>query len=250
MDDARSIMIAREEEREQHLVREFLGEGPGFFVEVGAFHPTNGSQSWHLETRGWNGVLIEPQPDRAEILRCERRATIVEAACSTPRNAGRKLLLHVAGGMSSLDRTGMVPGANALSTVAVEVRTLDEILSNALAPSSIGLLSVDVEGHEIEALEGLDLAHWSPRLILLEDPVGNLSKYRYMRSRGYVLVRQTGLNAWYVRQRDVARFRWSDRAEVLRKYYLALPIRVLRNFSRKLRQPIKDWMRASRQEVR
>jgi len=134
MDDARSIMIAREEEREQHLVREFLGEGPGFFVEVGAFHPTNGSQSWHLEKRGWNGMLIEPQPDRAKILRCERRATVVEAACSARRDAGRKLLLHVAGGMSSLDRTRMVPGANALSTVAVGVRTLDEILSKTLAP--------------------------------------------------------------------------------------------------------------------
>jgi len=33
---------------------------------------------------------------------------------------------------------------------------------------------------------------------------------------------------------------WSDHWEVLRKYYLALPFRVLRNLSRRVRKPIKS----------
>ena len=44
---------------------------------------------------------------------------------------------------------------------------------------------------------------------------------------------------------DVAvtpRQRW----EILRKYYLALPFRVLRNASRRLRQPFKDRARDRR----
>ena len=47
-------------EREKVLVREFFGDTKGFFVEVGANDPRQGSQSWHLEQAGWRGVLIEP----------------------------------------------------------------------------------------------------------------------------------------------------------------------------------------------
>jgi len=37
----------------------------------------------------------------------------------------------------------------------------------------------------------------------------------------------------------------SNRWQVFRKYYLALPFRILRNLSRRLRQPIKDRMAAA-----
>ena len=40
----------------------------GFFVGVGANDPRHGSQSWSFEQAGWNGILIEPQPDLDDIL--------------------------------------------------------------------------------------------------------------------------------------------------------------------------------------
>ena len=56
-------------EEEQTRVREFFGgDNSGYFVEVGANHPTHGSQTWHLEQAGWTGVLVEPQPDLAAFL--------------------------------------------------------------------------------------------------------------------------------------------------------------------------------------
>ena len=61
-------MIVREG-REQELVRAFFkGARSGFFVEVGANRPRQESQTWHLEQLGWNGVLIEPQPNLADDL--------------------------------------------------------------------------------------------------------------------------------------------------------------------------------------
>lgn len=46
---------------EEQLVRNFFGgETSGFFVEVGANHPTLNSQTSHLEKLGWTGVLVEP----------------------------------------------------------------------------------------------------------------------------------------------------------------------------------------------
>jgi hypothetical protein len=39
-----------------------------------------GSQTWTLEQRDWDGVLIEPQPELAERLRRERRAPVYAVA--------------------------------------------------------------------------------------------------------------------------------------------------------------------------
>ena len=79
---------------------------------------------------------------------------------------------------------------------------------------------------------------WKPRLILLEDHVGNLSKHRYLLGAGYRIIRRYENNGWYVPRESAAKCGWTDRWEVVRKYYLALPFRMLRNFSRRLRKPI------------
>lgn len=233
-------------DNEQHLVQGFFDGTTGFFVEVGANHPQAGSQSWHLEQRGWRGILIEPQPQLASQLRNSRSASVLEVACSSPENAGCSLPFYVAGPLSSLDRNRMAPGSRPETVIEVSVRTLDDILAGVGAPQSIDFLSIDVEGHEIEVLRGFDFVRWRPRLILLEDHVGNLSKHRFMKSAGYRLVRRTGLNGWYVPANSPVFFSWHDRVEVMRKYYLGLPFRILRNVSRGLRQPFKDWLRARR----
>ncbi len=187
-------------------------------------------------------MLVEPQPDLAERLRAERKARVFACACSSPANAGHTLPLHVAGPLSSLDRSGMAPSAMPEKTMEVPIRTLDDILAEAAAPQGFDFLSIDVEGHELEVLRGFDFARWRPRLILLEDHVADLAKHRYLTCCGYRIVRRYENNGWYVpADADVPNFsRW----EILRKYYLALPIRMLRNLSRRLRGKITSRMQA------
>ncbi len=223
-------------DREKLLVREFFGGSRGFFVEVGANDPRQGSQSWHLEQGGWRGVLVEPQPDLAARLREARSAKTFAVACSSPRNAGRMLTLHLAGPLSGLDRTRLAYGATPEGTIDVPVRTLDDVLTEAGAPTPLDFLSIDVEGHEIEVLRGFDFSHWRPRLILMEDHVSNLSKHRFLRQARYRLVRYMDNNGWYVPNDAAVKFGWYERWKCFRKYYLALPLRKLRNFSRGLRQ--------------
>jgi FkbM family methyltransferase len=234
------------DEVEQALVRDFLGPKPGFFVEVGANHPQQGSQSWHLEQRDWRGVLVEPLPQLTEELRRTRKAQVFCAACSAPTNAGQRMPFYVDGKMSALDRDRMAPGSRPAVVIEVPIRTLDDILDEAGAPKPIDFLSIDVEGHEIEVLRGIDLARWQPRLILVEDHVADLSRHRFVTAKGYRLVRRTGFNGWYVPSGAAVDFGLIDRWRVMRKYYLALPVRMLRNRSRALRQPIKDWLRSRR----
>ena len=233
--------------REQALVREFFaGARAGFFVEVGANRPRQESQTWHLEQLGWTGVLIEPQPNLAEELRRMRSAQVFAFACSSPQNAGRNMRLHVAGALSALDRERMAPGAEPERVIEVPVRTLDDILTEARAPVAFDLLSIDVEGHELEVLGGFDLARWRPRLVLLEDHVGNLEKHRFLRAAGYRLIRRCENNGWYVPRDAAVAVAPRERWDIVRKYYLALPFRIARNASRWTRRRIREWLKARR----
>lgn len=227
-------------EKERQLLRDFFGEKPGFFVDVGANHPFDGSQSWHLEQRGWNGILVEPQPELAQELVRVRKAKVFAVACSSPQNLGRRLPLHLAGPMSSLDRDEMAPGSEVQAIVEVPIRTLDDILLEAGAPRPIDFLSVDVEGHETEVLRGFDVSRWHPRLILIEDHVRSLRQHRFMKSMGYRLVRRTEFNGWYIPADSSITFDWKDRLRILRKYYLGLPFRIVRDASRRMRRRSAD----------
>jgi FkbM family methyltransferase len=233
--------------REQELVREFFGGArSGYFVEVGANRPRQESQTWHLEQLGWSGVLVEPQPNLAEDLRRVRSAKVFAVACSSPENAGQCLRLHVAGALSSLDRDRMAPGAEPERVIEVSARTLDEILTEARTPVGFDFLSVDVEGHELEVLSGFDFARWRPRLVLLEDHVGNLARHRFLKNAGYRLIRRFENNGWYVPRDAAATVRPRERWDIVRKYYLGLPFRMARNMSRRTRRQLKDWLTARR----
>jgi len=228
-------------DRERQMVRDFFDRAPtGFFVEVGANEPHERSQTWHLEQAGWTGILIEPQPELAQKLREARQAQVFAVACSSPQNAGNVLPLHVAGPLSSLDRDRMAPGAQAETIIDVPVQTLDKILQESRAPVGFDLLSLDVEGHELEVLQGFDLPRWQPRLILLEDHVADLTKHRFLTKAGYRLIRRFDNNGWYVPAADAPAVPASERWNLLRKYYLALPFRMARNFSRAVRRGLRQ----------
>jgi FkbM family methyltransferase len=224
---------------EEKLKEEFFGTQPGYFVDVGANDPKAISQSWHLEQMGWSGVLIEPQPALAQKLREQRSAKVFACACSSPTNAGKMLSLHVAGIHSSLNPDFFVAGMQKENVIEVPVRTLDDILEEAKAPTPIDLLSIDVENHEIQVLQGVTLTRWRPRLILIEDLALNLRIHRALTARGYKWVRRSGLNSWYVPADSSMAVSPFGRWQFVRKHYLGVPFRHLREFKRKQREKLR-----------
>jgi FkbM family methyltransferase len=191
----------------------FKDRDRGYFVEVGANKPHEGSQTFDLEQRGWTGVLIEPQPDLAKDLRRQRSAKVFAVACSSRSNAGKTLTLHLAAGHSSFDPKLNLAEVKPHDAIEVPIRTLDEILIEARA-QKVDFFSIDVEGHEIELLDGCDFGQWKPSLILIEDILLHLRLHRLLHSRGY---------------------RWLDgRWQFFNKFYLGTPFRRMRFAWRRL----------------
>jgi len=228
---------------EARLVREFFGER-GYFAEVGANDPKKWSQTFHLEERGWSGVLVEPQPALAEKLRQQRSAKVYAVACSSPANSGKSMVLSLAGIHSSLNPDFFVFQVYREGAIEVPIKTLDEILIDANAPAPLDFVSIDVESHEIEVLDGFDLGRWRPKLLLIEDLVLNLRLHRYLQSRGYKWVRRTGINAWYVPAATPTAVSLFGRLQFVRKYFLAVPFRRLREATRRVRTRLNERWRS------
>jgi FkbM family methyltransferase len=213
------------QEAENELKAMYLGEiARGYFVEVGANQPEDLSQTFSLEQKGWTGVLVEPQPDLADALKRRRSAKVFAEACTSRRNSGSRMTLHLAGSHSSFDRNLNLAEVKPHGAIDVPTRTLDQILVDAGA-QSVDFISIDVEGHELDVLDGFDLERWRPRLILIEDLLLHLQVHRYLKRRNYRLFRRTGINNWYVPADTSPRLGIDGRWQFLNKLYLGTPFR-------------------------
>jgi len=221
----------------QHIRAYFDNSRAGVFVEVGANEPVSiYSQSWHLEKElGWHGLLIEPNPELAAKARLSRPlSTVCECACTSPDKVG-DLELYI-----PLADSGEVTGHASLEInaddhhyqhhrlVGVRAVTLTDLLDRH-GLNGIDLLSIDVEGTELDVLAGLDWRRYRPRLILLEDKHVFLNKHRYLRSQGYALVKRMNGNCWYVpagAPRPLQSLK--EKIRLLKRLYLSLWGRKLR----------------------
>jgi len=215
------------QEEETRLVSEYLAGPPGIFVEVGAFEPVALSQSYALEQEGWTGLLIEPHPEHAARLRAERRARVIEVACGPPELHDSLQPMRICGGLSTLRQCKLPQFMLQTETRPVRLRTLDAVLRDA-AIERLDFLSVDVEGYELEVLRGFSIERWRPRLMLIEDFAESTALHRYLARAGYKRVRRTGDNSWYVPRTVAFPISPFGRWQLLRKYYLAHPIRLVR----------------------
>jgi len=203
------LRIQNDEATEKKLIREYFGNmRGGLFVEVGANDPTSPeSQSFHLESQlGWSGLLVEPIPYLADLARQERPlATVCECACTSPEKVGFLELLiprvenELLTGHASLEANIDEHNYQEFEKVKVEAITLSQLCYDK-GIHQIDLLSIDVEGAELDVLLGADLQKLRPRLILLEDKHLYLFKHRFLVNRGYVLAQRHNRNSWYIRE--------------------------------------------------
>lgn len=154
----------------------------GYFVEAGANDGYAQSNTYYLERfRGWSGVLVEPLPElygrcvrerpRSKVFSCALVARDYEPTMVPMLTAGLMSLVRGAQKSPEADAEHCRQGARIQNTevseIEVPARTLTSVLDEAGA-GRIDLLSLDVEGYELDVLNGLDLSRYRPRHILVE----------------------------------------------------------------------------------
>lgn len=163
-------------------LEQWLDFDGGVFVEAGANNGTNQSNTCYFERfRGWSGLLVEPIPEMAALCRKNRPGSIVEnCALGGPEREGEEMTLTYCG-LMTVAEGGLLEGSAKADHLAsgaslqnvepydftVRCRTLSSLLDQYTI-GHVDLLSLDVEGFEVEALKGLDLTRHAPDHILVE----------------------------------------------------------------------------------
>ena len=204
------------------LARCFEGQTTGFYVDVGAEDPIEGSITKHFSERGWTGINIEPVPFFFEKIKKDRPNDInLPCVASNRDDASLELCVAEGSGLSTLDndRKTALQSQEALGvhTIEVESLTLNTILERH-HKGRLDFLKIDVEGHELAVLQGIDLNQYRPRVVIIETttplihPEGgrvpmptrpqHASDYgeiqQILSQAHYELVYFDGLNTWWI----------------------------------------------------
>ncbi len=175
---------------EELVIRDFFrDQRAGFFLDVGCGHPIQASNTYYLEKDlGWTGIAVDGLPEMAVKWRRNRHASrffnfIVTDHADTVETFHRAEMWDV----SSVARPDTLPGRVGVASEPIQVPTTTlTALLDANHVASIDLLSIDIEGHELLALAGLDVERFRPRLVCIEaKPVNRGGIATYFKQHRY-----------------------------------------------------------------
>lgn len=183
------------------------GTAPGFYVDVGCHHPTEKSNTFRLYKAGWRGLVVDADPDLVAQFGRVRPRDI--AVCAAVADTERQVTFtrFEQSAVNSFDRAHVEryrDWAKVVDERSMTTRRLTDIL-NEHGVGQVDLLSVDVEGADLEALRSFDWSRWQPKLVVaemhgfdLEHPDGN-DVYQFMRQNGYRLASYAVMNGYFLR---------------------------------------------------
>lgn len=187
------------QEGEDLIVARLVGDkNDGFYVDVGAHHPVRHSNTYRLYRRGWRGINIDATPGSMERFRRLRPRDInlecLVAAGAEPRpfNILSEPALNTASRPLAEQRRTENRQYRVTETVTLQPRTLAAILREHLpAGQTIDLMSVDVEGLDLEVLRSNDWQTYRPGILLVEllatalDALEDNEIVRFLRAQSY-----------------------------------------------------------------
>jgi FkbM family methyltransferase len=152
---------------DKKIIELFSNKRDGIFIEVGAADGVDQSNTILLEKKyNWTGLLVEPIREQFEYCKKIRTNSVVENYCLTSSVEGATTR-H----MSRSNLTSSVLSENDIDrshpNESVEISTLNNLLKK-FHIKHVDILSLDVEGYEIEVLEGYDDNEGNIKYLIVE----------------------------------------------------------------------------------
>ena len=184
----------------------FRKKNNGIYIDVGCQHPIKNNNTYLLFKKGWNGLNIDLDKDNIDLFNVARpNDQNINVAISNKIGETDLYFYHKKSPINTIDKkTSDYQKAPISEIKKIKTNTLTNIIKNSKYKNSkIDLLSIDVEGHEKEVLEGFDFSIYRPDVIVIEYldlsakkievknlNIDNLFKtdlYKFLISKNYIL---------------------------------------------------------------
>lgn len=154
-----------------------FGEIKGTFVDVGAHDGKYCSNTWGLTQRGWKGVCFEAMPHLSQLCRKNYEVYPVTVMNVAVAHYDGDITLYTDGNPTinreTVDKSPWGFTYNPEKKIRTRCITLNTALQDLRVPHDFELLSIDVEGGEIEVLMGINFRIWKPKMVIIETGKGH-----------------------------------------------------------------------------
>ena len=143
----------------------------GFYVDVGAHHPVQRSNTCLLYLKGWRGINIDVSDFSLELFNFLRPDDLnIQSAISDKDGEIELFYQKDFSQLSTTDiRWAKENFDNNFKTKKINSITLNTLLENSVYKNkNIDFLNIDVEGAELKALSGLDFNIYKPKVLCIE----------------------------------------------------------------------------------
>jgi FkbM family methyltransferase len=169
------LLLSYSQEGEDLIAsRKLAGIVGGLYVDVGAHHPRRFSNTMLFYRRGWRGLNIDPNPTAIRLFERERTRDI--NLCVGVADTSGLLTFYAFNepAVSTFDANvanDLLRNSpyRLLEQRQVRVDRLENILARHLPPEqAIALMSIDVEGLDLDVMRSNDWDRFRPRCLLVE----------------------------------------------------------------------------------
>lgn len=180
------------------------------YLEIGANHPVSTSSTYLFYKKGARGILVEPNPELAKMLRSTRPSDrVLGVACVDDDSTNVTLHVSEASELSSMIMASPMRWSrqfkidDSILVPAININDLAELFWTEFAKDNHTFLSIDCEGMDLRIVSKLDLQKFPFDIIQIEpgEPLvpKNLQAIEAsICSRGYALMALTEVNAIFV----------------------------------------------------
>ena len=158
---------------EDVLLNKIFKDNKGFYVDVGALHPINGSLTHNLYKRGWTGLNFDIDERNIKFFKIfRRRDSSFRMAISSSKGEVNSYIFSSGSGLNTLEKSWADKWSKLLGKdyfiKKLKKTTLTSVVKKFKIQNKIDLLNIDVEGHEVDVLNGSDFKLFRPKIITIE----------------------------------------------------------------------------------
>ncbi|MCH9679956.1 MAG: FkbM family methyltransferase [Deltaproteobacteria bacterium] len=210
--DGRQLSYAQQgEDLVVQAVLDRLGIKRPRYLDIGAFHPSIASNTYRFYVQGSRGVLVEPNPSMAALLRRARPQDVVlEVGVSVDAQTTADYYVVRASpqlntfSAEQAERYIAEGGQGAIERVVkMPLRSIDDILDEHFGQAPPDLVSIDVEGLDLQLLQTMSFDRVRPAVLCVETLIYGTTKQRepiatLLAEHGYRVAAGTFVNTIFV----------------------------------------------------
>tara|TARA_Y200000002_G_C22532447_1_gene600312 strand:+ start:20 stop:712 length:693 start_codon:yes stop_codon:yes gene_type:complete len=170
------------------------------YIEAGANDGLSQSNTYHLEQRGWRGILVEPCTEIYNLCKKNRSKSNIFYNNFLTKDLTRDI--------SYLDTDTQCPLMYSFSKEKTEHPVMNITINKILENFSdrIDFLSLDVEGYELNTLKGMDLTKYRPSLICIEISTDKKSILEIFEKFNFTLLKIIGHDYIFCSNESIEKF--------------------------------------------